>query len=125
MTSDRIVPGRMVERMTTRCGLSSRRSTAPICWHTRSSMSVLRLPFGRDGVPTQISEMSLSATASSADVVARSRPAATASAIISGNRASMTGERPWFIRSTFTCCVSAPTTRAPVAARHAAETLPT
>ncbi len=71
MTTSRIVPGRMVERMTTVWRDRLRRfNAAPICWQTRSIAVVSRRPLRRLGVPTQTSERSASPTAASASPIA-------------------------------------------------------
>ena len=92
---------------------------------TRSKYTVLRLPFGAEGVPTQISETSLAAIASATSVVARKVPESTTSAISSPIRSSTTGVRPRAIRSTLIGLTSTPMTSCPLDAKHAAETEPT
>ena len=69
------MPGNIVLRNTTVCRRSRWASSPPISLATRSRYAVLRLPFGAEGVPTQISETSVAAIASATSVVARSEPA--------------------------------------------------
>ena len=54
------VPGRDVERRTTVCRAGWSRRPRPTVAATRSRASVERLPFSRDGVPTQMTESSVS-----------------------------------------------------------------
>ena len=65
--------------------------TVPICSATRSRYMVDRLPLAALGVPTQMSEISLAATAATTSVVARSAPLPTTSAVSSPIRSSTTG----------------------------------
>lgn len=125
ITTPRIVPGRMVERMTTVCGRPFAAIAAPISSQTRSTAEVSRLPFLREGVPTQTRLRSVAATASAAEVVARRRPAATASSISSLTFFSMIGALPELTMATLAGWGSTPTTSCPSRARQAAETTPT
>ena len=67
-------------------------------------------PFGRLGVPTHTSARSVWRTASPTSVLARSRPAATCSWMISPMSFSMIGDLPALIRSTLVRSGSTPIT---------------
>ena len=111
--------------MTTVCGRPFAMIAVPISSHTRSTAEVSRLPFRREGVPTQTRLSSLAATASAAEPVARSRPAPTASPISSLTLVSMIGALPELMIPTLAGWGSTPTTSCPSRARQAAETTPT
>ena len=83
------------------------------------------LPFGRLGVPTQMSETALAVTASAASEVALRRFSCAVAWMSSARPASMTGGIPSLISSIFDCWGSTPITVWPLLARHAAETVPT
>ena len=80
--------------------------------------SVSRLPFRRDGVPTQTRLSSDSATAAPPSVVAESLPAATSSLSSRSSPGSTTGARPAFTPSTLAAVMSTPITRWPRAAKR-------
>src|SRR4029079_7978175 len=83
------------------------------------------LPCCGPGVPTQISESSVSRIASAVLVVARRRPFAVVSRISSSSPFSTIGLRPSLRLATLAGATSTPTTLCPSAANDAAETLPT
>ena len=119
------VPGSTVLRITTVCQRSIVLSVAPISVQTRSMYCRSRLPFGRLGVPTQMSETVDERTASATSVVARSRPEVTISATSSPMPTSRIVLFPALIMSTFAALTSTPTTSCPSFAKHAADTQPT
>lgn len=125
ITTARIEPGSIVLRATTTWKSLFSLMAAPISWHTLRTCDRSRLPFSWDGVPTQISEISVFSTASRTSVVARSRPSLTVFEIISPMSFSMIGVVPWLIRSTLVRFGSTPTTVCPSVARQPAETAPT
>ena len=78
ITSSSVVPGITVERITTVWRSAVSAIPCPMISATRSSALVSRLPFPRnEGVPTQTSESSVSATAAAPSSVERRRPSAT------------------------------------------------
>src|SRR5438128_3079550 len=91
----------------------------------RTTASTSSCPLLRPGVPTQMSDMSDAATASSLDVVARRRPAPTTSASSSASPGSTTGGVAALTIATFSALMSTPTTSWPAFARQAAVTDPT
>ena len=68
----------------------------PIAAATWSTARRSALPFAALGVPTEMNETSVSATAAVASVVARNRPAATVSAMMRSISSSTIGELPAF-----------------------------
>ena len=114
-----------VDRITTLCGPVLRATAAPMSRTTASIASIDVLPSAALGVPTAIIDTSVSATARAVSVVARSRPAATASAISSAISASTIGDRPAPSMATFSGATSTPSTSWPRLARHPPETAPT
>src|SRR3977135_3838025 len=83
------------------------------------------LPLARLGVPTQMIETSVEATAAPTSVVALSRPVARMSDTSSRIPSSTIVDLPALIRSTFVVLTSTPTTVWPSFGRHAADTQPT
>ena len=119
------VPGTSVDRNTNTCVAVFSRIAAPRSWASRSIAVWSWLPFGADGVPTQISETSVASTACRVSRLTETRPLATVSAISCTIPSSTTGVRPAAIRSSFAWSTSTPTTRWPSRARQASETAPT
>src|SRR2546425_8300387 len=93
--------------------------------HTRATYVWSSAPFGLLGVPTQISDTPVAATASHTSVVARKLPSATTSLTSSATPGSTTGLFPSLIMSTFKLLTSTPVTCQPAFAKQAAETHPT
>ena len=83
------------------------------------------LPLARLGVPTQMIEICVAATAAPTSAVALSRPVARMSDTSSRIPSSMIVDWPALIRPTFVALTSTPTTVWPSFARHAADTQPT
>ena len=125
ITVQSTVPGITVLRMTTVWNASFSRSTSPICSQTRWMYWRSMLPFGRLGVPTQMSETSLDITASRTSLVARSRPAWRMSRTRSPIPSSTIVLFPAFTISTLEALTSTPVTWKPSRAKQAAETQPT
>ena len=96
-------------RITTVVNRPESRSACPTSAAARFTLSRLRLPSSALGVPTHSSTRSAPGMASSMRVVAESRPAARASAIICPSPASTIGLCPRAIMSTFHALVSTPT----------------
>src|SRR6266545_4948434 len=120
-----VVPGSTVLRSTTVYGLGPAPSARPISSPTRSMAAKSGCPLERDGVPTQIRARWLSATASAALVVARSRPFFTISAMSSPSPGSTSGDSPRPTAPTLSGFTSTPMTSWPARARQAAVTHPT
>jgi len=78
-----------------------------------------------DGVPTEITEISVVATASATLVVARRRPALIAAASRSPISSSTIGDRPLFINATLPSLTSMPITSNPSFAKQPHDTAPT
>ena len=125
ISSASVVPGSSVLRITTRCGVTLRRSAPPISAQALSTCDESRLPLGRLGVPTQTSETSEFSTAWPASVVAESRPLRTPSSMSASISGSMIGAWPPLMQSTFCGLMSTPITVWPEAARQPADTAPT
>src|SRR5262245_60012427 len=119
------VPGSTVRRSTTVCGSARLPTACPMLWPVRTTASTSMPPFGRLGVPTQISETSESPMAWSLDVVARRRPLPTTSRSSSASPGSTIGEVAALIIATFSAFTSTPATVWPAFARQAAVTHPT
>jgi hypothetical protein len=97
----------------------------PISASTARTATMETLPSAALGVPTEMNDTSVAATAAATSVVARSRPAATASAIRPSIASSTMGERPALTRATLSGATSTATTSWPREARQALETAPT
>jgi hypothetical protein len=125
ITTSRMVPGSMVLRMTITGAPWWPASVRPISSQTRRMYLRSMPPFGRLGVPTHTRLRSVWRTASASPVVARSRPAATCSAMMVPMSFSMIGDLPALMRSTLVRSGSTPITSCPSRARQAADTAPT